>query len=63
MARKEHLQDYNLMLEDQTRMRFVKVQAENPVDALLEAIKKSGILNPLKVLRIGTSGTPETLVF
>lgn len=54
-------ENYDLKLEDGQRMHFVRVKAENAVDALLEALKKAEMPNPMHVLRIREGGKVEAL--
>lgn len=55
--------NFDFKLEDQTRMRFVRVQAENATEALLKAIKASDILNPLNVFQKQENGKFEVFNF
>jgi len=48
--------NFDFKLEDEKRMRFVRVQAKNATDALLKAIKESNILNPTNVFQKQENG-------
>jgi hypothetical protein len=50
------MKDFNLMLEDEKRLRYVSVKAKDAVDALLQAIKVTNIANPNNVFQKAKSG-------
>jgi len=47
---------FDFMLEDASRMRFVRVTAKDAVDALIKAMRETGILNPENVFQKGKNG-------
>jgi hypothetical protein len=50
------MQDFKLMMEDETRLRYISVKAKDAVDALLKAMKETGITNPTNVFQKAESG-------
>ena len=50
------MKDFNLMLEDEKRLRYVSVKARDAVDALLKAMKETSIANPTNVFQKAESG-------
>lgn len=54
---------FDFKLEDEKRMRFVRVSAKNATDALLKAIKESDILNPTNVFQKQKDGKFEVFNF
>ena len=53
--------NFDFKLEDKECMKFIRIQAENNVEALSKAIKESDILNPLNVFQRREGGKFEVL--